>query len=269
MFSVMQVLRLRLRRSSTSTCCRWIRNECVRIRQSSSKATIVSIRRCGQSGRARDATKIDGGGTTYLLPGLADRHTHVEEWNDLVLVHSQRRNHDPAEGSATLMDQHRLRQILAERQVVGPYMYSSFLTTVRRAVGSLYVETPMTRATLCGWQSVTATNSSALHSPRARSFWQSRMRLANKASGSSDTGVRAVAFQKRSCLGQSMVAHAEEFYLHGVSESEDEKLIPSVVAEDSPVGGLFTPNRPDGGDDAQWGKPEQVKKFLADPRALP
>ena len=47
--------------------------------------TIVSIGAVGKVDVPRDATKIDGGGTKYLLPGLADMHTHVEEWNDLVL----------------------------------------------------------------------------------------------------------------------------------------------------------------------------------------
>ncbi|MGH8237522.1 MAG: amidohydrolase family protein, partial [Steroidobacteraceae bacterium] len=67
----------------------------------------------------------------------------------------------------------------------------------------------------------------------------------------------------------SMVAHAEEFYYTVFQNREDEERIPSAVAETRRSGAYVTPNLSlFEAMTAQWGKPEQVVKYLADPRAL-
>jgi imidazolonepropionase-like amidohydrolase len=232
--------------------------------------TIVSIGAVGKVDVPRDATKIDGGGTKYLLPGLADMHTHVEEWNDLVLYTANGVTTILQMGSATLMDQHRLRQILAERQVVGPYMYSSFLIDGKSRSGSLYVGTADDARALVrmakrhGYEFIKLYNS-----PSREQFLAVTDEARKQGIGVVGHGVRAVGLPEALFLGQSMVAHAEELYYTAFQNREDEKLIPSVVAETRRSGAYVTPNLSlMAVMTAQWGKAEQVKKFLADPRAL-
>ena len=232
--------------------------------------TIASLGAVGKVVVPRDATKIDGGGTKYLLPGLADMHTHVEEWNDLVLYTANGVTTILQMGSATLMDQHRVRQILAERQVVGPYMYSSFLIDGKSRSGSLYAETADDARALVrmakrhGYEFIKLYNS-----PSREQFLAVTDEARKQNIGVVGHGVRAVGLPAALFLGQSMVAHAAELYYTAFQNREDEKLIPSVVAETRRSGAYVTPNLSlMVVMTAQWGNPEQVKKFLADPRAL-
>jgi len=232
--------------------------------------TIASLGAVGKVVVPRDATKIDGGGTKYLLPGLADMHTHVEEWNDLVLYTANGVTTILQMGSATLMDQHRVRQILAERQVVGPYMYSSLLIDGKSRSGSLYAETADDARALVrmakrhGYEFIKLYNS-----PSREQFLAVTDEARKQNIGVVGHGVRAVGLPAALFLGQSMVAHAEELYYTAFQNREDEKLIPSVVAETRRSGAYVTPNLSlMVVMTAQWGNPEQVKKFLADPRAL-
>jgi imidazolonepropionase-like amidohydrolase len=217
-----------------------------------------------------DATKIDGGGSRYLLPGLADMHTHVEEWNDLVLYTANGVTTILQMGSATLMDQHRLRQILAERQVVGPHIHASFLIDGKSRSGSLYVATTddarefVRLAKRHGYEFIKLYNS-----PSREQFLAVTDEAKQQGIGVVGHGVRAVGLPEALFLGQSMVAHAEEFYYTVFQNREDEKLIPSVVAETRRSGAYVTPNLSlMVVMTAQWGKPEQVAKYLADPRAF-
>jgi imidazolonepropionase-like amidohydrolase len=173
-------------------------------------------------------------------------------------------------GSATLMDQHRLRQIVAERQVVGPYMYSSFLIDGKSRSGSLHVDTAdeardfVRMAKRHGYEFIKLYNS-----PSREQFLAVTDEARKQGIGVVGHGVRAVGLPEALFLGQSMVAHAEEFYYTAFQNREDEKLIASVVAETRRSGAYVTPNLSlMVVMTAQWGKPEQVKKFLADPRAL-
>jgi len=232
--------------------------------------TIASLGAVGKVVVPRDATKIDGGGTKYLLPGLADMHTHVEEWNDLVLYTANGVTTILQMGSATLMDQHRVRQILAERQVVGPYMYSSLLIDGKSRSGSLYAETADDARALVrmakrhGYEFIKLYNS-----PSREQFLAVTDEARKQNIGVVGHGVRAVGLPAALFLGQSMVAHAAELYYTAFQNREDEKLIPSVVAETRRSGAYVTPNLSlMVVMTAQWGNPEQVKKFLADPRAL-
>ena len=232
--------------------------------------TIASLGAVGKVVVPRDATKIDGGGTKYLLPGLADMHTHVEEWNDLVLYTANGVTTILQMGSATLMDQHRVRQILAERQVVGPYIYSSFLIDGKSRSGSLYAETADDARALVrmakrhGYEFIKLYNS-----PSREQFLAVTDEARKQNIGVVGHGVRAVGLPAALFLGQSMVAHAAELYYTAFQNREDEKLIPSVVAETRRSGAYVTPNLSlMVVMTAQWGNPEQVKKFLADPRAL-
>ena len=97
----------------------------------------------------------------------------------------------------------------------------------------------------------------------------SPMRHASRVSVSLATVCARSVCPRRCSKGRWMVAHAEEFYYTAFQNREDEERIPSVVAETRRSGAYVTPNLSTfEAMTAQWGKPEQVAKYLADPRAL-
>ncbi len=232
--------------------------------------TIVAIGAPREVDIPDDATKINGGDSRYLLPGLADMHTHVEEGNDLVLYTANGVTTILQMGSATTGDMRRLREIRAEQGIVSPHVYSSFVIDGPSPRGGPYAATPddareMVRAAKrYGYEFIKLYNS-----PSREQFLAVVDEAGKHGIGVLGHGVRAVGLPDGLFLGQSMVVHAEEFYYTAFRNRVDEKLIPSVVAETRRSGAYVTPNLSTFATmTAQWGKPEQVEKYLADPRAL-
>ncbi len=231
--------------------------------------TIVAIGASREVDVPGDATKVDGGGSRYLLPGLADMHTHVEEPNDLVLYTANGVTTMLQMGSAITLDMQRIRQVWAEQGIVAPRVYSSFLIDGPSPRGGPYAATAdeareMVRvAKRHGYEFIKLYNS-----PSREQFLAIADEARKQGIGVVGHGVRAVGLPEALFLGQSMVAHAEEFYYTSFQNRVDEKLIPSVVAETRRSGAYVTPNLSTFATmTAQWGKPEQVEKYLADPRA--
>ena len=232
--------------------------------------TIVTIGATRKVKVPDDATKIDGGGSKYLLPGLADMHTHVEDPNDFVLHTANGVTTLLQMGSPTILDMRRIRQILVEQGTVSPHVYASLLLDGPSPRGAPFAATAedareMVRmAKRLGYEFV------KLYNSLSREQFLAIVDEARKQGlGVIGHGVRAVGVPEGLFLGQSMVAHAEEFYYTAFQNREDEERIPSVVAETRRSGAYVTPNLSTfEAMTAQWGKPEQVAKYLADPRAL-
>jgi hypothetical protein len=72
-----------------------------------------------------DVTQIPGGETKYLLPSLADMHTHVEDANDLVLYTANGVTTILQMG-ATYLDMNRVRVTRTEQKIIGPQVFDSF-----------------------------------------------------------------------------------------------------------------------------------------------
>lgn len=217
-----------------------------------------------------DAVKLTGSDSTYLLPGLADMHTHVEEPNDFVLYTANGVTTILQMGSATYLDMRRIREVLAERRVVTPQVYASFLVDGPSSGGGPYAATPeharelVRMAQRHGYEFIKIYNSLSRDEFLAVTDETRKLGL-----GVVGHGVRAVGLPEGLFHGQSMVAHAEEFYYTAFQNRTDETGIASVVAETRRSGAYVTPNLSTfAAMTAQWGKPEQVTKYLADPRAL-
>jgi imidazolonepropionase-like amidohydrolase len=172
-------------------------------------------------------------------------------------------------GSAITLDMQRIRQVWAEQGIVAPRVYSSFLIDGPSPRGGPYAATAdeareMVRvAKRHGYEFIKLYNS-----PSREQFLAIADEARKQGIGVVGHGVRAVGLPEALFLGQSMVAHAEEFYYTSFQNRVDEKLIPSVVAETRRSGAYVTPNLSTFATmTAQWGKPEQVEKYLADPRA--
>jgi hypothetical protein len=80
-------------------------------------------------------------------------------------------------------------------------------------------------------------------------------------------GVRSIGLPKALFEGQVMVAHAEEFYYTAFAYKPDDAKLPQVVGQVLQSGAYVIPNL--SAFDVivrQWGQPEKLGEFLADPR---
>ena len=232
--------------------------------------TIVAIGATPEVNVPVDAKKIDGGGSRYLVPGLADMHTHVEDPNDFVLYTANGVTTILQMGSATVMDMSRARQLRSEQGIVGPRVYESFFINSQTPRGGPYVATANEARELVRMAKRHGYEFIKIYNQLSREQFLAVADEARKQGLSvAGHGVRAVGLPEALFLGQSMVAHAEEFYYTSFQNGADEARIASVIAETRRAGAYVTPNLSlIEAMAAQWGKPAQVAKYLADPRAL-
>lgn len=233
-------------------------------------ATIVGVGPTHEVKVPTDATQISGSDNIYVLPGLADMHTHIEDPNDLVLYSANGVTTVLQMGGPTYLDMNRIRQQHRERGVVGPEFFSSFLIDGPSSRGGPFAATPsdareMVRmAQRLGYEFIKVYNHLSREQFIAIIDESKQHGLAVVGHGVPPVGLPAALFS-----GQAMVAHAEELYYTAFGRRADESLIPSVVAEIRRSGGYVTPNLSAYVAIAeQWGKPQQVRKYLADPRAM-
>jgi imidazolonepropionase-like amidohydrolase len=217
-----------------------------------------------------DAVKLTGSDSTYLLPGLADMHTHAEEPNDFVLYTANGVTTILQMGSATYLDMRRIRQVLAEQKVISPTVFASFLVDGPSPSGGPYAATVEEARELVRMAKRHGYEFIKIYNSLSRDQFLAVTDEARKQGlGVVGHAVRAIGVPQGLFHGQSMVAHAEEFYYTAFQNRPDETLMASVVAETRRSGAYVTPNLSTfAAMTAQWGKPEQVQKYLADPRAL-
>lgn len=230
---------------------------------------IVAIGPVNKISVPADAVKVTGGDHTYLLPGLADMHTHVEDPNDLILYTANGVTTILQMGSATYLDMIRMKEVLAERGTITPKVYSSYLINGRSRGGGPFVASveqareAVRLAKLHGYEFI------KLYNDLGREQFIAVTEEA-RAQGLTVVGhgVRAVGLPDGLFQGQAMVVHAEEFYYNSFKNQIDESLIPAVVAATRRSGAYVTPNVSAFAKIAeQWGKPHKVTEYLADPRA--
>src|SRR6516165_4497374 len=88
------------------------------------------------------ALRVDGAGTAYLLPGLADMHTHVMRSEDLLPY--------TANGVTTILHMggappdfvDHIQESIDAGEVVGPQIFFAFMIDGSAALSRLYVRTP-------------------------------------------------------------------------------------------------------------------------------
>ncbi|MGV3590067.1 MAG: amidohydrolase family protein [Gammaproteobacteria bacterium] len=216
-----------------------------------------------------DAQRIDGGGSRYLLPGLADMHTHLTSGEDAALY--------LASGVTTVL------------QMGGDGRIESipFLRGLLRDAPSpqvffaLMVDGPEPQAG--GWP-LHSIDEARFAVKAAKDRQYDFIKVYNglsaeqfdavvdeaKAQGLAviGHGVRSVGLPEGLFRGQVMVAHAEEFYytVFGNQPQPEERMI--QVADDVARSGAYvTPNL--SFQDAivrQWGHPDVRAQMFADPR---
>jgi hypothetical protein len=218
-----------------------------------------------------EATRVEGHGTAYVLPGLADMHTHVMRAENLLPY--------TANGVTTILHMGGAppdfvddvqRQIDAG-EIVGPRVIFAFMVDGSPDLARFYIRTPdQARAAVQvakanGYRFMKVYNN--LTAEEFAAIVEQGRREGLPVIGH---GVRAVGLPAALFQGQVMVAHAEEFFYTAFDNRVPaDRLKVNEVAEQTLRSGAYvTPNLSTFATIAkQWGKPEVVREFLRDPRA--
>lgn len=214
-----------------------------------------------------DAQRVEGNGTSYLVPGLADMHVHVSEADDLALFVANgvttvlHMGGDPVAAVGTIS------RDLETGPVVSPRMFFAF--KVDGGGQALSVTTPEVARSAVQLAKANGYDFIKMYNELSPTVFAAIVAEASeRGMAIIGHGVRAVGLPKALFEGQAMVAHAEEFFYTAFANRTDRDLIPGVAAETLRSGAYVTPTLATY--EAilkQWGRSEEVRQYLRDRRA--
>ena len=180
------------------------------------------------------ATVIDGHGSAYLSPGLADMHVHSDTAEDMkvYLANGVTTVLNMGHASEGFMDQ--LRPAINAGQQPGPHIYAGLLVDGSPQFSDLFVTTPAEARAIVdiaktnGYDFIKVYNdlSPACFAAIIDEAGRQHMRVIGH-------GVTRVGIEKQLAMGQIMVAHTEEF-LYTVFSHPDLSLANPAVADPTP-----------------------------------
>lgn len=217
------------------------------------------------------AQVIDGRGSAYLSPGLADMHVHADTRRDmaLYLANGVTTILNMGEASSEFVDL-TIPAINAGR-IPGPHVYLGFLVDGTPELGHFVIRTPAEARALVGlaktngYQFIKVYNN--LSPECFHALVEEGRRLGLPVIGH---GVRKVGLERQLDAGQVMVAHLEEFlyttFAHPGAGPPDPALIPHAIDfikrdhafVTADLNTYVTITR-------QWGRPDVVQGFLEAP----
>jgi len=226
--------------------------------------TIVSVGPVESTPVPPGSHRIAGKGNTWLMPGLADMHTHVSDENDLGLY--------VANGVTTILHmggtEERLvghiREDISSGVIVGPQVFFSLMVDGPNSSGVLQVgDANLARAAVRiaksnGYDFIKAYNdlSPATFDALVEEGKVVELPLIGH-------GVRSVGLPAALFSGQTMVAHAEEFLYTAFAEERDSIKVASVVADVKRSGAFVTPTLSTYEAISRiWGRPAEVTAYL-------
>lgn len=219
-----------------------------------------------------DARIIDGHGSAFLLPGLADMHTHSDTAEDMKVY--------LANGVTTLLNMGdasngfiaRAKPAINDGRKPGPHIYASFVVDGSPRYGHFTVTTPdearwiVRLAKTNGYEFIKVYNNL---SPECFQALVDEGRLQHL--GIVGHGITSVGLEHQLDAGQIMVAHAEEFLYTVFSKPDaeptdsapDPARIPQAIAMVMRNKAFVTADLNTYATIArQWGKPEVVESFF-------
>jgi len=222
-----------------------------------------------------DARIIDGGGTQYLSPGLADMHVHSTTTRDMQLF--------LANGVTTVLNMGGERTgfmdtvvpKLNRGELPGPHFYSSFIVDGTPEYGQFVVATPAQARAVVELAKANGYDFIKVYNNLAPDTFQALID-AGRDEGLPviGHGVTRVGLERQFAAGQVMVAHAEEYFytvfFPPAAEVGDRaprlEQIPDAIALTKRYGAYVTADLNTYATIAhQWGKPEVVAGFLHAP----
>lgn len=220
---------------------------------------------------------IDGHGTMYLAPGLADMHTHAHTRRDMALFLAYGVTSILDMGNAPNEFVAQLRPAIDQGRVPGPRVYAAFRLDGSPRYGNVVVSTAaeaqaaVKLAKANGYDFIKLYNdlSPACLDAILDEARRSQMPVAGH-------GVTAVGLEKQMASGQLLVAHTEEFFYTVFSQppaGQDDRPppmeeIPRVLDSIRKAGAYVTADLNTYATIArQWGRPDVVSAYLAAPQA--
>jgi hypothetical protein len=223
------------------------------------------------------AKVIDGHGTQYLSPGLADMHIHASTRRDMAvfLANGVTTVLNMGGARASFMDQ--VVPGLNRGDIPGPHFYAGFVVDGTSEYGQFVIATP---AEARGMVDIAKTNGYdfiKVYNNIAPDTFQAFID-AGKEKGVPviGHGVTRVGLERQFAAGQMMVAHTEE-YLYTVFFKPGADLvteptpttaqIPAAIAFTKASGAYVTADLNTFATvAAQWGKPGAAEAYLRDPQ---
>lgn len=223
------------------------------------------------------ARVVDGHGTAWLSPGLADMHVHSDTRADMAVYLAQGVTSvlNMGEASNSFVGRTKVRANRAE--IPSPHVYTALRIDGSPAYGSLVVATPdearaaVRLAKANGHDFIKVYNdlSPAVFDALVDETRQQGLPIVGH-------GITRVGLRKQLAAGQLMVAHAEEFLytVFDVDTARDENAapddaqMPAVVDMVKRSGAFVTADLATYGAIArQWGKPSVVEAMLRAPES--
>ena len=223
----------------------------------------------------KNALIVDGHGTEYLSPGLADMHVHSSNSRDMAVF--------LANGVTTVlnmggernsfMDQ--TRPALNRGEIPGPHFYASFIVDGTPEYGQFVVATPAQARAVVDLAKTNGYDFIKVYNNLAPDTFQAFIDE-GRAEGMPviGHGVTRVGLERQFAAGQPMVAHTEE-YLYTVffpggadvgNRAPNLDQIPAAIAFTKRDGAFVTADLNTYATIArQWGKPDVVTDFLRQP----
>lgn len=219
----------------------------------------------------KGAQIIDGEGSRFLSPGLADMHTHVDTAEELAvyLANGVTTLLNMGDASSAFMGQ--IRPAVDRGKLPGPRVYAAFVVDGSPRYGHFVVTTPdearwvVRLAKTNGYDFIKVYNNLSAECFQALIEEGGRQQIAVVGHG-----VSLVGLERQLAAGQILVAHTEEFMYTMFSSSNDRppglEEIPDAIALIKRHGAFVTADLNTYATIArQWGRPAVVEAFMQSP----
>ncbi|GFE88458.1 amidohydrolase family protein [Steroidobacter agaridevorans] len=219
----------------------------------------------------KDAQIIDGQGSRFLSPGLADMHTHADTAADLALYLANGVTTVLHMGEASSAFMGQIRPAVDGGKIPGPQVYAAFVVDGSPRYGHFVITTPdearwiVRLAKTNGYDFIKVYNDLSAECFEALIEEGRRQQIAVAGHGVSQVGL-----ERQLAAGQVLVAHTEEFLYAMFSSSNDRppspEQIPGVIASIKRYGAFVTADLNTYATIArQWGRPAVVATFMQAP----
>jgi cytosine/adenosine deaminase-related metal-dependent hydrolase len=229
---------------------------------------ITAVGPVGSISVPEGATVIEGRGAFYLMPGLADFHTHAHQLEDLVGYAANGVTSILQMGQPPDVPAMERRAEVNAGEIFGPHIYAGWFINGPGGGGNVVLTDQAAR------EAVRYAKANGYEFVKVYNFLTASQFSAIVAEARSQGiavighGVRSVGMEGLLRGGQVMVAHAEEYIYTWFGDTTNPALLPGAVALTRETGAYLTGN-PSAYEaiDKQWGKPAQVQAYLNQPEA--
>jgi hypothetical protein len=229
----------------------------------------------------KDAHIVDGHGSAFLSPGLADMHVHSDTTGDMLVYLANGVTTVLNMGEASNGFMAEVRPEINRGKLAGPHVYAGFLVDGTPQYGHFVVTTPEQARAIVGLAKTNGYEFIKVYNNLSPAVFQALVEEGkNQHIAVIGHGVTRVGLERQLDAGQVLVAHAEEFFYTTFSHPErknadasgqmnsapDPADIPAAIAFIKRNKAFITADLITYATIAQqWGKPEVVEGYLRAP----